>query len=182
MKLNLNKSIEILSRTPDVLNTLLSGLSDDWIIHNEGGETWSSYNIVGHLIHGEREDWIPRARKILSIEAVNKFVPFNRFAQFNKSKNKSLQNLLDEFKARRKENIKILISFNIDDAKLKMTGVHPQFGTVTLEQLLSTWTAHDLTHVGQISRVMAKQYKDAMGPWIEYFRVLKNEGYAADFK
>jgi hypothetical protein len=173
MEFNLNKSIEILSRTPDVLNTLLSGLSKDWFMHNEGGDSWSPFDIVGHLIHGEREDWIERARKILDIEADDKFVPFNRFAQFNKSKNKSLQNLLDEFKSRRMENLKILISFKIDNEKLKMTGVHPEFSTVTLEQLLSTWTVHDLIHIAQISRIMAKQYKEAMGPWIEYFRLLK---------
>ncbi len=182
MKFNLNKSIEILSRTPDVLNTLLSDLSDDWVVNNEGGDSWSPYNIIGHLVHGEREDWIQRTIKILGIEADNKFVPYDRFAQFNESKNKSLQNLLDEFKARREENINILISFNIDDRMLKMEGIHPQFGTVTLAQLLSTWTVHDLIHTAQISRVMAKQYKEAIGPWIEYFRVLKETGYAPDFK
>jgi hypothetical protein len=182
MKFNLNKSLEILSRTPDVLNTLLTGLSDDWVIHNEGGETWSPYNIVGHLIHGEREDWIARTRKILGIETDKNFVPFDRFAQFNENKKKTLQELLDEFKARRKKNIKILASFNIDDKKLKMEGTHPEFGIVTLEQLLSTWTAHDLTHIAQISRIMAKQYKEAMGPWIEYFRVLKDTGHAPNFK
>jgi len=182
MKFNLDKSIEILSRTPDVLITLLSGLSDDWVIHNEGGDSWSPYDIAGHLVHGEREDWIQRTRKILGIEADNKFVPFDRFEQFNENKMKTLQELLDEFKGRREENIKILISFNIDEAKLKMEGIHPEFGKVTLEQLLSTWTAHDLTHISQITRIMAKQYKEAIGPWIEYFRVLKETGYAPDFK
>ncbi len=173
MNFNLNKSLEILTRTPAVLKSLLEDLSEEWIKNNEGGETWSPYNIVGHLVHGDREDWIPRTRKILGIEADNKFVPFDRFAQFSENKNKSLQNLLDEFKARREENVKILLSFNIDEEKLKMEGIHPEFGNVTLEQLLSTWVVHDLIHTAQISRVIAKQYKEAMGPWIEYFRVMK---------
>ena len=182
MKFNLEKSLEILRRTPDVLKTLLSGLSEDWVIHNEGGETWSPYNIIGHLVHGDREDWIPRARKILGIVADDRFVPYDRFAQFTESKGKSLQKLLDEFKDLREESLKILISFNIDDEKLKMTGIHPKFGTVTLSQLLSTWVVHDLVHLAQISRVMAKQYKEEIGPWIEYFRVMKDTNYAPDFK
>lgn len=181
MEFNLSKSIEILQRTPDVLKTLLTNISEDWVMHNEGGDSWSPYNIVGHLIHGEREDWIQRARKILGIAADKKFTPFGRFAHFNESKDKSLHELLNEFKARRMENLKILISFNIDDEKLKMTGVHPEFGTVTLSQLLSTWTVHDLIHIAQITRVMAKQYKEAIGPWIEYFRVMKDTNYAPDF-
>jgi DinB superfamily len=173
MKFNLNKSLEILTRTPDVLNSLLSNLSDDWTKNSEGGDSWSPYDIIGHLIHGEKTDWIARAKIILSETGNKKFEPYDRFAQFKDSKGKTLSQLLDEFSDLRKENIKTLNSFGIDEEKLKMEGIHPNFGTVTLKGLLSTWVIHDLTHIAQISRVMAKQYKDEMGPWIEYVRLMK---------
>ena len=172
MKFNLNKSIEILSRTPDVLNTLLSGLSDDWVIHNEGGETWSPYDVIGHLIHGEKTDWIARTKIILS-SGNKKFEPFDRFAQFKESKGKTLQELLDEFAALRNENLKTLKSFEIDEKKLTLEGIHPELGNVTLKEHLSTWVTQDLIHIAQISRVMAKQYKEEIGPWIKYFRLMK---------
>jgi hypothetical protein len=172
MQFDLPKSIEILSRTPSVLEALLNGISKEWILNNEGPETWSPFDVVGHLIHGEKTDWIPRMELILSHKSNKTFEPFDRFAQFEQSKGKSLAQLLHEFKDRRLKNIAILQSKNITSADLLKTGNHPAFGAVTLEQLLSTWVAHDLGHVAQISRVMAKQYKEAVGPWRQFLPVL----------
>ncbi len=171
MEFNLNKTIEVLECTPAVLKKLLSELSDEWILNNEGKDTWCPFDVVGHLIHGEKTDWIPRMEIILSDKSNKKFVPFDRFAQL-KSKKKSLAHLLKEFKQLRKENIKILKSKKLSKNDLKKTGIHPEFGKVTLEQLLATWAAHDLAHIGQISRVMAKQYKSAVGPWAKYLPVM----------
>jgi hypothetical protein len=172
MNFNLTKSIEILERTPDVLKTLLSGLSDDWVMVNEGGETWSAYDVIGHLIHGEKTDWIERIEKTLGENEDKKFKSFDRFAQFTESKGKTLQQLLTEFAELRRKNLVTLKSKNITVDKLQLKGVHPKFGEVTLEQLLSTWTVHDLTHIAQITRVMAKQYKENVGPWLEFFTQL----------
>jgi len=174
MNFNLEKSIEILERTPDVINTLLQNISDEWTTNNEGGESWSAYDIVGHLIHGELTDWIPRADIILSDNPNKAFTAFNRFAQFDESKGKSLQQLLDEFKLLRKKNIEHLKSKKITADALELQGIHPAFGEVTLAQLLSTWVVHDLNHIAQISRVMAKQYKEAVGPWTAYLRILQS--------
>lgn len=174
MQFNLNKSLEILSRTPSVLKTLLDNLSEDWTKNNEGGDSWSPYDVIGHLIHGEKTDWIARTMIILSNDANKKFEPYDRFAQFKESKGKSLQELLEEFSALRNENIKILKSLGIDEEKLMMEGIHPKFGIVTLKQLLSTWVIDDLTHIAQISCVMAKQYKEEMGPWVEYVRLMQD--------
>lgn len=172
MGFTIEKSIEILERTPDVLNTLLKNISADWTSNNEGGETWSAYDIIGHLIHGEKTDWIPRAEIILSEKSDKTFVPFDRFAQFKDSEGKSLAQLLDEFKMLRAKNIEHLRSKNLTEKNLEEKGIHPAFGEVTLSQLLSTWVVHDLNHIAQISRVMAKQYKAEVGPWIEYLRIL----------
>jgi hypothetical protein len=174
MNFNLEKSIEILERTPAVLHAMLQHISDDWVLHNEGGETWSVYDVVGHLIHGEKTDWLPRAEIILSEKANKTFESFDRFAQFVESKGKSLPALLDEFTILRKKNIELLRSKKISDKDLDKKGIHPAFGEVTLSQLFSTWVVHDLNHLGQISRVMAKQYKSAVGPWIAYLRVLQS--------
>ncbi len=171
MEYQLTEAIEVLERTPKVLEQLLSGLSDSWIINNEGPDTWSPYDIVGHLIHGEKTDWIPRTNIILS-DGDKKFTPYDRFAQFTESKGKSLQQLLTEFRELRQQNISILLSKNLTDADLNKTGIHPDFGSVILKQLLSTWVAHDLTHISQIVRVMAKQYKAEVGPWTAYVSVL----------
>jgi hypothetical protein len=173
MAFNLEKSIEILERTPDVLQALLQNLSDDWTLKNEGGESWSAYDIVGHLINGEKTDWMPRAEIILSEKATKSFQTFDRFAQREDSKGKSLTQLLNEFKYLRKNNIELLLSKKITPSKLKQTGIHPAFGKVTLAQLLATWAVHDLNHIAQISRVMAKQYKEEVGPWIEYLSILQ---------
>jgi len=173
MNFNLEKSIEILERTPGVLNAMLRNISTDWTSKNEGEKTWSVYDIIGHLIHGEKTDWMPRTEIILSQKADKKFELFDRFAQFEESKEKSLQQLLDEFKILREKNIELLRSKNITEKDLEEKGIHPAFGEVTLSQLLSTWVVHDLNHIAQISRVMAKQYKIAVGPWIEYLKILQ---------
>lgn len=172
MEFDLKKSLDILTRTPFVLETLLEGISEEWIQNNEGEGTWSPFDIVGHLIHGERTDWITRMEIILSDSQNKKFDSFDRFAQFEESKGKNLRQLLDEFKALRKENIAVLRSKNIDKQDLAKRGIHPVFGEVTLEQLLATWSAHDLGHLGQIARVMAKQYTQAVGPWKQYLPIL----------
>ncbi|WOK09470.1 DinB family protein [Imperialibacter roseus] len=174
MKFDLKKAIEVLERTPGVLNTLLDGLSADWTSSNEGGESWSAYDVVGHLIHGEKTDWIPRADIILSPEADKHFRPFDRFSQMGESGKKTLQQLLQEFSTLRKSNMERLRAMGISDEDLAKTGIHPAFGEVTLAQLLATWVAHDLNHIGQISRVMAKQYKAEVGPWVEYLRVMQS--------
>lgn len=172
MLFDLSKSIEILERTPLVLKTLLSNLSPDWTHSNEGGETWSPYEVIGHLIHCEKTDWIVRAQVILSEKEDKTFEPFDRFAHLNTGPEKSLEELLDEFQLLREKSLEKLKSMQINEEKLEKTGIHPAFGEVKLAQLLSCWTAHDLGHIVQITRVMAKQYKDEVGPWIEYLSVL----------
>lgn len=173
MKFTLEKSLEILERTPDILNTMLYDISADWTSKNEGDGTWSVYDVVGHLIHGEKTDWIQRADLILSEKPDKTFEPFDRFAQFEESKGKTLTQLLDEFRRLRKKNIEHLQSKHLTDKNLETKGIHPVFGEVTLSQLLSTWVVHDLNHIAQISRVMAKQYKEEVGPWIKYLRILQ---------
>ena len=174
MSFDLDRSIEILVRTPEVLNAMLNNISSKWTSVNEGGESWSAYDVIGHLIHGEKTDWIPRMEIILSNMEQKTFEPFDRFAQFEDSKGKSLTQLLDEFKSLRKKNIETLRSKNITEKDLGRKGIHPAFGEVTLGQLLSTWVVHDLNHLAQISRVMAKQYKEEVGPWVEYLRILQS--------
>src|SRR5262249_47273200 len=137
-------------------------------------ETWSAYDIVGHLIHGEKTDWIKRLEIILNDGPEKNFTPFDRFAQFEESKGKTMEQLLDEFQTIRDQNIRILKSKNITENDYPKTGIHPAFGTVTLVQLLSTWTAHDLAHINQVTRVMAKRYLHEVGPWREYITILKN--------
>ena len=173
MNFRLDKSIEILERTPDVLRLMLDGISAEWTNNNEGEETWSAYDVVGHLIHGEKTDWMPRAELILSDNINKNFIPFNRFAQLEESKGKTLQQLLDEFKLLREQNIAKLRSIKITEEDLQKKGIHPAFAEVTLSQLLATWVVHDLNHIAQISRVMAKQYKEAVGPWVEYLKILR---------
>ena len=173
MNFTLAKSIEILERTPNVLIAMLQNISADWTSNNEGKETWTVYDIVGHLIQGEKTDWIPRMEIILSDKPDKTFEPFDRFAQFEESKGKSLTQLLDEFKRLRKKNIEHLHSKKVINKNFEEKGIHPAFGEITLSQLLSTWTVHDLNHIAQISRVMAKQYKAEVGPWIEYLKILQ---------
>jgi len=162
----------MLERTPRTVREMLNGLPDSWIHATEGPDTWSPYVIVGHLIHGERTDWIPRARIILDQAGDRRFEPFDRFAQFRESEGKSLGELLDEFATRRQDSLAVLSGWRLTDAHLALEGVHPAFGPVTLRQLLATWVVHDLGHIAQIARVMAKQYRDAIGPWRAYLPVV----------
>lgn len=173
MNFDIHKSIEILSRTPDTLDSMLTGLSEDWLKNNEGIDTWSPYDIVGHLIHGEKTDWIPRAKIILSEAEDKTFVPFDRFAQMNSAEEKDMATLLEEFRTLRAENIKELRAFNMDAATLQRKGIHPELGEANLRELLSTWVVHDLGHIAQIARVMAKQYSTEVGPWKQYLGILK---------
>lgn len=172
MNFSLEKSVEILERTPTVLYTMLHNISDEWTSKNEGGETWSVYDIIGHLIHCEKADWLLRAEIILSDNSNQVWEPFNRFAQFEESKGKSFAQLLDEFKHLRTKNVARLLSKKLTKKDLERKGIHPSFGEVTLKQLLSAWVVHDLNHISQIIRVMAKQYKSEVGPWIEYIGIL----------
>jgi hypothetical protein len=173
MNFSFNKSIEILERTPKVLELMLENLSDEWTMNNEGADTWSPFDIVGHLLHGEQTDWMTRTKTILRDSEDKAFKPFDRFAQLEESKGKTINQLLKQFKQAREENLKILKALNISEKDLDKTGIHPKFGDVTLRQLLSTWTVHDISHIAQIARVMCKQYKDAVGPWTEYLSILQ---------
>ncbi len=172
MNYSIPQAIEILERTPAVLQALLSGLSNDWVMNNEGPETFSPYDVVGHLIHGEKTDWTARIKVILQHGNTKTFERWNRFAQYEDSKDKTLQQLLNEFAVIRKENIQWFISLNLTETDFERKGMHPVLGEVTLKHLLSTWVVHDLTHIAQITRVMAKQYKTEMGPWPDFFRIL----------
>lgn len=172
MEFKLDNAKEILRRTPSTLNALLDGLPDEWTLANEGADTWSPFDVVGHLIHAEETDWIPRARMILEHGESRTFEPFDRFYMFEKSKGKSLHELLREFEQLRAENLEKLEEMSISIEMLERRGMHPEFGSVTLAQLLSTWVVHDLGHIGQIARVMSKQYGEAVGPWRTYLPVL----------
>ena len=172
MQFDIQRSMEILERTPAVLNELLTGLDDEWIMNNEGPETFSPYDVIGHLIHGEKTDWTARTKMILESGNSKTFVPWDRFAQFENSKGKTMQQLLNEFALLRKENLAWLSSLDLAEADLGKKGMHPVLGEVTLRNLLDTWVVHDLTHIAQVTRVMAKQYKEEIGPWPEFFRIL----------
>jgi hypothetical protein len=172
MDFDLNAGTQILERTPNTLRSMLSGLSSAWTDATEGPETWSPYIIVGHLIHGERTDWVPRAKIILAQGENVRFTPYDRFAQLRESRGKSLAQLLDEFSHLRAENVATLSSWNLSAEQLELRGEHPELGPVTLRQLLATWVVHDLGHIAQTSRVMAKQYREAVGPWREYLPVM----------
>lgn len=172
MDFDLTTAVAVLERTPSTLHAMLGGLPSAWTDATEGPETWSPYVIVGHLIHGERTDWIPRAEIILAQGAERRFTPYDRFAQLRESQGKSLTDLLDEFARLRTENLARLAGWRLTDAELHLEGEHPELGPVTLRQLLATWVAHDLGHVAQTARVMAKQYRDAVGPWRAYLSIL----------
>lgn len=173
MKFKLENAIELLERTPAVLKELLSGLSEDWIHQNEGGDSWSPYVVVGHLVHGERTDWIPRTFIIMNDSDQKTFHPYDRFAQFEESKGKTLDELLEEFESLRKANLEQLKGFGLMESDLNREGIHPSLGPVSLSNLLSAWVVHDQGHIAQISRVLAKQYKDEVGPWTKYMTILK---------
>jgi hypothetical protein len=168
----LDEATAILSRTPATLDALLRGLPDGWIQAHEGGDTWSPYDVVGHLIHGERTDWMGRARIVLEHGESQAFEPFDRFAQFRESEGKSLDDRLDEFGVLRRINLEALARLQVTAADLDRRGRHPALGGVTLRQLLATWVAHDLDHISQIARVLARQYTDEVGPWRAYLRII----------
>lgn len=173
MEFQLEQATEVLRRTPATLNSLLRHLPEEWVFATEGPESWSPFDIVGHLIHGEESDWIPRAKIILEHGEARPFEPFDRFAMFEKSRGKSLGELLDRFELLRAESLKELEGMNLTPEALARRGLHPELGAVTLGQLLSTWVVHDLGHVGQVVRVMAKQYGEAVGAWQAYLPVLR---------
>ena len=173
MDFSLPLAVQILERTPVTIRVLLQGLFDEWSLCNEGPNTWSPFDIVGHLIHGEKTDWIPRTRIILQYGTSQPFEPFDRFVQFNASAGYSLDSLIKTFVTLRQTNLRILHDLHLSPADLERQGIHPEFGAVTLRQLLATWVVHDLSHIAQIAEVMARQYKQAVGPWISYLPVLQ---------
>jgi hypothetical protein len=168
----IEEATAILARTPATLDALLRGLPDSWVAANEGGDTWSAFDVIGHLIHGEQTDWVPRARIILERGETRPFDKFDRFAQFRAPQGRTLPVLLDEFAALRAANLRELEALPLTESDLDRRGVHPELGAVTLRQLLATWVAHDLDHVVQISRVLARQYSDEVGPWKAYLRII----------
>ena len=171
MEVILDEVLGILTRTPRVLDVQLRGLPDAWLAANEGPDTWNPRNVVGHLIDGEDLDWIPRARVILGQDAERRFEPFDRFRHL--SRTLPINDLLETFAERRAANLDTLRSWHIGPRELALTGEHPEFGTVTLNQLLAAWVAHDLDHLNQVDRVMAVRYREAVGPWKAYLSVLK---------
>jgi hypothetical protein len=173
MKFQVEQAVEILSKTPETVKTLLGNLSEDWIKGDEDSGDWSPFDVLGHYIHGEETDWIPRAEIILEQGANRTFEPFDRFAQFEKSKGKTLGELLETFADLRRKNLEILKSWNLSGEQLGLKGTHPELGEVNLEQLLATWVVHDLTHIRQIVTVLAKKYSETVGVWKEYLSILK---------
>lgn len=169
---SIKSAIEVLERTPLVVRSMLQGLSDEWV---NGGDksNWAPFDIVGHLIHGEVTDWIPRCEIILRQGDNRTFEPFDRLAQFELSKGKSLDELLDVFAIKRRESLDTLRSWNLTEDQLRLKGIHPEFGDVSLSELIASWVAHDLTHIRQITQFMAKKYTDEVGPWREYLSILK---------
>ena len=170
----LSEAVTLLANTPGTLDALLRTLPEDWLAAHEGGETWSPHDVVGHLIHGERTDWLPRARIIMEHGEAQPFEPYDRFAQFAEG-GRPLPAMLDDFASLRAQNLRDLAALQITPADLERRGRHPDFGPVTLSQLLATWVAHDLDHVIQIARVLANQYADAVGPWRRYLRVISGK-------
>jgi hypothetical protein len=179
MEHDLQDSIALLSRTPAALNALLRDLPESWTKRNEGEKTWSAFDVMGHLIHGERTDWMPRAERILEFGESRAFDPFDRWAQERESQGKSLQQLLDEFSRLRSENLGKIRALNLKREDFERRGRHPALGVVTLSELLATWAAHDLTHLHQISRIMAYQYRDLVGPWKAFLGVMHCTGHGA---
>jgi len=174
MAFELASAREILARTPATLTALLSGLSDGWIRQDEGPDTWTPFDVVGHLIHGERTDWIPRLRIVLEKGTAQAFTPFDRFAMFQASEARTLGEMMETLAALRQENLRELDRLQLRPQHLDLQGRHPELGVVTVRQLLSTWVAHDLDHVVQIARVLARRYAGEVGPWTAYLRVLRS--------
>ena len=179
MQQNPEYTIALLERTPGILNVWLRDLPAEWTSSNEGKQTWSAFDVVGHLIHGERTDWLPRVRRILEFGESKAFDPFDRWGQERENQGKSMPELLDEFTRLRSENLQALRGMNLGQEHLPRRGMHPALGVVSLSELLATWAAHDLTHLHQISRIMAHQYRDEVGPWRAYLGVMKCSGHGA---
>jgi len=179
MKQKLELTTALLARTPATLNAMLRDLPDTWIEANEGENTFSPYKVVGHLAHGERADWMPRVKMILEHGERQAFVPFDRFAQDRESAGKTLPQLLDEFAELRAQNLEELRALGVTDKQLELRGTHPRLGSVTLGNLLATWAAHDMTHLHQLARIMAHQYREAVGPWTVFLGVLHCNGHSA---
>jgi hypothetical protein len=170
---DLELAIEILSRTPAIMKEWLGNLPGEWSQYKSDKDNWSAFDIVGHFIHGEKTDWIPRVQTILQRDGIKEFEPFDRFAQYDVSKGKTIENLLNEFCQLREKNLDILRGFKLQPDDYGLKGKHPELGIVNLRQLLSTWVVHDLDHLSQIAQEMAKRYKKEVGPWLEYLGVLK---------
>ena len=179
MEHNLEHTIALLARTPAALNALLRDLPEAWTLRHEGEKTWSVFDVVGHLIYAERMNWIPRAKMVLQFGESRAFEPFDRLGYVRESQGKSLGQLLDEFARVRSESLGELRALSLRPEDLARRGRHPAVGTVTLSELLATWAAHDLTHLHQISRIMAHQYREAVGPWKEYLGVMKCAGHSS---
>jgi hypothetical protein len=179
MEQNLQQTIALLARTPAALNAFLRDLPDAWTHRNEGGDTWNVFEVVAHLIYGEQADWIPRARIILEFGETRTFESFDRKGHIKWSQGKTLAQLLDEFARARSESLDLLRALNLQPEDLERRGRHPAFGPVKLSQHLAAWAAHDLTHLHQISRIMAYQYREAVGPWHDYLGVLKCAGHSS---
>ncbi|MGC2475103.1 MAG: DinB family protein [Candidatus Sulfotelmatobacter sp.] len=176
---NLENTITLLARTPATLNALLRDLPEIWTQRNEGENTWNAFDVIGHLIHGERTDWMPRARMILDFGETKTFEKFDRSGHQSEIQGKTMSQLLDEFARDRSENLARLRAMNLQKQDLERMGRHPALGLVTLSQLLATWAVHDLTHLHQISRIMANQYREAVGPWSAYLGVLQCNGHSS---
>ncbi len=172
MRFHLDRSIEVLQRTPGTLRELLGGLDEVWTRATEGPGTFSPFDVVGHLIDGEETDWMPRARIILAGGSDPAFEPYDRFRHRGRNAQRSLQSLLEEFARLRAANLALLRSWNLTDAQLDLPGAHPGLGRVTLRQLLAAWVVHDLGHIAQVARVLAKQYREAIGPWVPFLPVV----------
>lgn len=174
MRYEVSAAVQVLRRTPGTLAALLDGLDDVWVRATEGPKTFSPFDVVGHLVDGEKSDWLTRARLILSGASDTPFEPYDRFGHWERNTGRDLGSLLEEFAALRAANLRELEGWRLTDQQLAMTGTHPRLGAVTLAQLLSAWVVHDLGHVAQVSRVMAKQYGEAIGPWREFLPVVSD--------
>ncbi len=176
---NLTEAVAVLARTPATLNSLLRGLPGMWVHSNEGEDTWSAFDILGHLVFAERSDWMPRVRIVMENGEARPFDPFDRFAQLKGNQDTTLDQLLDDFERLRQDNLTALGALNLQQPNFDQRGKHPALGVVTLSQLLATWAVHDLTHLHQVSRVMAHQYRDLVGPWRAYLGVLQCASHSA---
>jgi hypothetical protein len=179
MEHKLQVTVSLLTRTPLALNALLRDLPEEWTFRNEGEQTWTVFDVIGHLVHGEHTDWMQRAKRILEFGETRAFDRFDRLAQMRESEGKSLGQLLDEFTRVRQENLNELRAMNLRPEDFERRGLHPALGSVSMSQLLATWAAHDLTHLHQISRVMAHQYREAVGPWNAFLGVLQCAGHSS---